>query len=322
MEINKIYNENCLETMKKLPEGFVDLTVTSPPYNLGAKHHTGNNVFEAYDEYIDDMPEEEYQKQQINTLNELYRVTKQGGSLMYNHKNRIKNGKQITPYEWLLKSDWTLKQEVVWFNGSQNFDKCRFYPMTERIYWLSKGVETNFVNLINQHDLIKDTAEGTDKEHKRAFPLKLAQRFIMCFPDAKLIFDPYMGSGTTAIAAHLEKRNWIGSEMSKEYCEIAEKRCFKKVTIFASLEINVNMTPLNNYLLVKPLPVEEKGLLITTQRDRPTKGEIIQTNDNTKLQVGDIVLFPTELGVPITLESAEYLLLRENELYAYVKKQL
>ena len=224
MEINKIYNENCLETMKKLPEGIVDLTVTSPPYNLGAKHHTGNNVFEAYDEYIDDMPEEEYQKQQINTLNELYRVTKQGGSLMYNHKNRIKNGKQITPYEWLLKSDWTLKQEVVWFNGSQNFDKCRFYPMTERIYWLSKGVETNFVNLINQHDLIKDTAEGTDKEHKRAFPLKLAQRFIMCFPDAKLIFDPYMGSGTTAIAAHLEKRNWIGSEMSKEYCEIAEKR--------------------------------------------------------------------------------------------------
>ena len=224
MEINKIYNENCLETMKKLPEGFVDLTVTSPPYNLGAKHHTGNNVFEAYDEYIDDMPEEEYQKQQINTLNELYRVTKQGGSLMYNHKNRIKNGKQITPYEWLLKTDWTLKQEVVWFNRSQNFDKCRFYPMTERIYWLSKGVETNFVNLINQHDLIKDTAEGTDKEHKRAFPLKLAQRFIMCFPDAKLIFDPYMGSGTTAIAAHLEKRNWIGSEMSKEYCEIAEKR--------------------------------------------------------------------------------------------------
>lgn len=81
------------------------------------------------------------------------------------------------------------------------------------------------------------------------------------------------------------------------------------------------MTPLNNYLLVKPLPVEEKGLLITTQRDRPTKGEIIQTNDNTKLQVGDIVLFPTELGVPITLDTTEYLLLRENELYAFTKSK-
>ena len=86
-------------------------------------------------------------------------------------------------------------------HGSQNFDKCRFYPMTERIYWLSKGTNTNFTNAINQHDLIKDTAEGTDKEHKRAFPVKLAQRFIICFPDAELIFDPYMGSGTTTIAA-------------------------------------------------------------------------------------------------------------------------
>ncbi len=224
MKVNKIYNEDCLETMSRMNDNFIDLTVTSPPYNLGVKHHTGNKVFEAYDEYIDDMPEDEYQQQQINVLNEIYRATTQGGSIMYNHKNRIKNGKQITPYEWLLKTKWTLKQEVVWFNRSQNFDKCRFYPMTERIYWLSKGTNTNFTNAINQHDLIKDTAEGTDKEHKRAFPVKLARRFIICFPDAELIFDPYMGSGTTAIAAIGEKRNWIGSELSKEYCEIAEKR--------------------------------------------------------------------------------------------------
>tara|TARA_R110000868_G_C10661230_1_gene745850 strand:+ start:53 stop:760 length:708 start_codon:yes stop_codon:yes gene_type:complete len=224
MEVNKIYNENCLETMAKMADNFIDLTVTSPPYNLGAKHHTGNNVFEAYDEYIDDIPEEEYQQQQIKVLNEIYRITKQGGSLMYNHKNRIKNGKQITPYEWLLKTDWTLKQEVVWFNRSQNFDKCRFYPMTERIYWLSKGTDTSFVNTINQHDLIKDTAEGTDKEHKRAFPIKLAQRFIMCFPDAELIFDPYIGSGTTAIAAIRENRKYLGAELSKKYYELANKR--------------------------------------------------------------------------------------------------
>ena len=235
IEINKIYNENCLETMAKMPDNFIDLTITSPPYNLGVKHHTGNKVFEAYDEYIDDMPEDEYQQQQINVLNEIYRVTKQGGSIMYNHKNRIKNGKQITPYEWLLKTEWTLKQEVVWFNRSQNFDKCRFYPMTERIYWLSKGTNTNFTNAINQHDLIKDTAEGTDKEHKRAFPVKLARRFIVCFPDAELIFDPYMGSGTTAIAAIREKRNFIGSEISDDYVKIAEERLdpfLRQLTLF------------------------------------------------------------------------------------------
>ena len=224
MELNKIYCESNLETMARMPDNFIDLTVTSPPYNLGEKHHTGNNKFKAYDEYIDDMSEPEYQQQQINVLNEIYRATKQGGSVMYNHKNRIRNGKQISPYEWLLKTDWTIKQEIVWYNRSQNFDKCRFYPMTERIYWLSKGIETDFYNEIGFSDLISDLASGTDKEHKRAFPIILAQRFISCFKKAEIIFDPYMGSGTTAIAAIKEKRNYIGSEISSEYVELANKR--------------------------------------------------------------------------------------------------
>ena len=223
-DVNVIHNLNCLELLSKIKDNTIDLTITSPPYNLGEKHHTGNKVFNAYDEYIDNMPEDKYQSEQIKVLNEIYRATKEGGSIMYNHKNRIKDGKQISPYEWLLKTDWTLKQEIVWFNGSQNFDKCRFYPMTERIYWLSKGTSTNFTNVINQHDLIKDTAEGTDKEHKRAFPVKLAQRFILCFPNAEVIFDPYTGTGTTAIASIREKRKFIGTELSSRYCQLANKR--------------------------------------------------------------------------------------------------
>jgi modification methylase len=224
MELNKIYNESNLDTMAKMPNNFIDLTITSPPYNLGKKHHTGNKKFDAYDEYIDDLPEDEYQAKQIKMLNELYRVTKEGGSVMYNHKNRIRKGIQITPYKWLLKTNWTLKQEVVWFNGSQNFDKCRFYPMTERIYWLSKGINTDFVNEINQHDLVNDTAEGTDKEHKRAFPLKLARRLILCFPNSKIIYDPYMGSGTTAEASLYEDKSYLGSETSKKYVKKSETR--------------------------------------------------------------------------------------------------
>lgn len=222
--VNKIYNEPCLETLSKMDCDFIDLTVTSPPYNLGEKHHTGSNSFNAYDEYKDDLPEDVYQSNQIEVLNEIFRVTKAGGSLMYNHKNRIRDGKQISPYEWIYKTNWTIKQELVWFNGSQNFDKCRFYPMTERIYWLSKGTETNFINTINQHDYIRIIPEGTDKEHKRSFPIKLARSLIVCFPNAKIIFDPYMGSGSTAIAAYKENRYYIGCEISKSYCAIAEKR--------------------------------------------------------------------------------------------------
>lgn len=224
IEINKIYNESNLDTMAKMPDCYIDLTITSPPYNLGETHHTGNNRFKAYDEYIDDMPENEYQQSQIHFLNEIYRCTKQGGSLMYNHKNRIRNGLSIIPYEWIFKTKWIIKQEIVWFNRSQNFDKCRFYPMTERIYWLSKGIDTNFTNTINQHDIIKIPPTGTKDEHKRAFPVNLIQKLILCFPNAELIFDPYMGTGTTAIAAVREKRNYIGSEISKKYYDLSIKR--------------------------------------------------------------------------------------------------
>jgi site-specific DNA-methyltransferase (adenine-specific) len=224
MEINKIYNEPCLDTIRNMTDDFIHLTITSPPYNLGEKHHTRDNVFNSYDTYNDNLDENIYQEEQIKVLNEIYRATKEGGSLMYNHKNRIKNGLQITPYEWLLKTKWTIKQELVWQNGTPNMDKCRFYPSTERIYWLSKGIKTTFFNTTSSNDLIKDMPVGTSGEHKRAFPLKLAQRFIICFPDSEIIYDPYMGSGTTAIACIKEKRNYIGSEISKDYCELANIR--------------------------------------------------------------------------------------------------
>ncbi len=222
--LNHIYNENCLQTMVKMADNFVDLTVTSPPYNLGNTHHTDKNRFTAYDVHDDAMPETAYQNNQIDVLQELYRVTKPTGSLMYNHKNRIKNGSQITPYEWLLKTSWNIKQELVWFNGTPNMDNIRFYPMTERIYWLTKTTETGFENKGRWHDLISLVGEGTDGKHKRSFPLRLAQLLISGFDSAQIIYDPYMGSGTTAVAAHKLGRDYIGSEISQEYVDLANKR--------------------------------------------------------------------------------------------------
>ena len=146
MENIKLLHGDCLQIMKEMPEGSVDLIITSPPYNLGKTHHTGNNRFKSYSEYNDDKPEELYQKWQIEVLQECFRILKPSGSMFYNHKNRIRKGVQITPYEWLLKTNFIIKQEVVWQNGSQNFDKIRFYPMTERVYWLAKRSDTKMYN--------------------------------------------------------------------------------------------------------------------------------------------------------------------------------
>jgi modification methylase len=172
---------DCLEVMRTLPDECVDLIITSPPYNLGKTHHTGNNKFKSYSEYNDDMPEPLYQQWQIEVLAECFRILKPTGSLFYNHKNRIKNGVQTTPYEWLLKTDFVIKQEIVWQNGSQNFDKIRFYPMTERVYWLAKSPRTKMHNAINHHDFFT-RAEwqpvGTKGEHKRAYPIKMCEDII------------------------------------------------------------------------------------------------------------------------------------------------
>jgi modification methylase len=173
------------------------------------------------------MPEELYQQWQVEVLNECYRVLKPDGSMFYNHKNRIKNGIQITPYEWLLKSNFIIKQEIVWQNGSQNFDKIRFYPMTERVYWLAKDRKTKMFNAINHHDIFKADEwkpVRTKGTHKRAFPEEMCLDIISCFPAADVVLDPFVGSGTTALAAMKSGKNYIGFDISKEYCEIARKR--------------------------------------------------------------------------------------------------
>jgi modification methylase len=218
---------DCLEVMRTLPDECVDLIITSPPYNLGKTHHTGNNTFKSYSEYNDDMPEALYQQWQIEVLQECFRILKPSGSLFYNHKNRIKNGVQITPYEWLLKTDFVIKQEIVWQNGSQNFDKIRFYPMTERVYWLAKSANTKLHNAINHHDFFT-RAEwqpvGTKGAHKRAYPVKMCSDIIACFESAETVFYPFMGSGTTGVAAVESNRNFIGIELDETYFKIAQDR--------------------------------------------------------------------------------------------------
>lgn len=227
MQYNTIINIDCLEGLKSLDDESVDLIITSPPYNLGKSHHTGNNRFKAYTDYNDDMPEELYQKWQTEILNECYRVLKKNGSMWYNHKNRIKNGQQIEPYRWLYNTPFIIKQEIVWQNGSQNFDKCRIYPMTERVYWLTKDKSTKLFNAINHHDVFT-RAEWqpvkTKGNFKRAYPEQMVEDIISCFPDSNVILDPFSGSGTTCCVAKRMGKKYIGFELSAEYCNIASER--------------------------------------------------------------------------------------------------
>ena len=182
MKLNQIYNLDCLDGLKKIKDEFVDLIITSPPYNLGNTHHTGTKRHKAYE---DNLSEEDYQNWQLKVLEECFRVLKKDGSMLYQHKNRIKKGVQISPYEWIFRSNFFVKQEIVWINRSQNFDKIRFYPFTERVYWLAKSPNTKLVNTINKYDVF-DWNEwkpvGTKGNHTRAFPEQFVSDMLAFFP--------------------------------------------------------------------------------------------------------------------------------------------
>lgn len=221
-----IYHGDCRDILPHLEP--VDLVITSPPYNMGNDHHTGNT---RHHPYKDDLPEEQYQKEQIFILDKLYQTSKPLASLFYNHKNRIKDGLMISPYEWLFKTNWIRKQEIAWFQRSQNFDKCRFYPMTERIFWLSKEKKTSFYNTINKHDDWHIEPEGITGYHPRSFPIEIPKNIICCFPAGETILDPFMGSGTTLRAAKDLGRKAIGIEIEEKYCAIAVERLRQGVLI-------------------------------------------------------------------------------------------
>lgn len=236
-----IIQGDCLETLKTFPDELVDLIITSPPYNIGNDHHTGSKRTQAY---FDDIPESKYQAQQVKMLTELYRILKTTGSLFYNHKNRIRDGLTISPYQWIFKTKFLLKQEIVWVNGSQNLDKIRFYPFSERVYWLAKNQKTILQNNLNLTDVVSNKrwpAQGTNKKHARTYPIRFPRDIITMFPDAKLILDPYCGSGTTCLAAKELGRHYIGIELDQNYAKYARQRIegYQPLTTYCQPQIAI-----------------------------------------------------------------------------------
>lgn len=228
MELNKIYNEDCLQTMKRMPDGFVDCIVMSPPYNKGNKKVGKNQTWYAYDiaydSYKDCLPNEEYLKWQKEVLRESMRVLKEGGSIFYNHKPIYKDGFVKLPLE--IVADFPVKQVIIWDRGSSpDVNVNKFYPTTEWIIWIGKGkTKFNGANFSNYKEVWRINFDPNN-EHPAPFPLEIPQRCILATTqEGDLVYDPFMGSGTTAVACKMLKRNYIGSEISAEYCKLAEDR--------------------------------------------------------------------------------------------------
>lgn len=230
--VNKIIQGDTLKILKTIDSDVVDVGVTSPPYNKKEKNKGWLVKNVKYNSISDNKDEESYQKEQVAILNEIYRVTKPGGSFFYNHKTRWEYGLMIHPMEWLLNTQWSVRQEIIWDRMiAANIRGWRFWQVDERIYWLYKPIDDNKIGkeIPSKHALLTSIWRFSPERangHPAPFPLILPARIIFSVLDGKkgLVLDPYSGSGTTMVAAKLLGCDFLGIDISKEYNQKAYKR--------------------------------------------------------------------------------------------------
>jgi DNA modification methylase len=228
IELNKIYNESNLETMAKMPDKSIDYVLTSPPYNVGDNKMFGKETAK-YEGYTDKL--QDYFENQKKLIDELLRVTKK--HVIYNVQMLGNNKIDFLNLLGCFKDK--IKDIIIWkkngiphieqgiFNSSFEFiiifsndrpEKKKFYDAN-----FKRGSQNNVFEILNKH------SNPFAKEHKAIMPLDIPRYFMINFgKENDIWYDPYMGTGTTAVSAIEEKRNFIGSEVSKEYTDLANKR--------------------------------------------------------------------------------------------------
>jgi len=257
LEINKCYNENCLDTMSKMPNNYIDLIVTSPPYDNLRTYNGYSFNFEAL-------------------AKELFRVTKQGGVIVWVVGDAtIKGSETGTSFRQALffkDIGFNLHDTMIYYKNCLPKNHNRYEQDFEYMFVFSKGKPKTFNPIkipcsfpeketSRQNSYFSETNEinrsarsgkkrnpvGLEKikgniwriatgaghstldkiafQHPAIFPEQLANDHIISWSnEGDLVYDPFMGSGTTAKMSIINKRNWIGSEIAEEYCKIIERR--------------------------------------------------------------------------------------------------
>lgn len=256
-ESNRItlFNGNCLDLIKKLPDESVDLVVTSPPYCMG----------KAYEDPHDDI--NTFKQQHVSIFDDLYRILKPGGSICWQVGYHVSD-KCVIPLDYVVYDIFTtesskreypfiLRNRIIWAFGHGLNSTTRFSGRHEMILWFTKG-EQRIFNLddvrVPQKYPGKRSYRGPHKgelsgnpigknpsdvweipnvkanhiektDHPCQFPVAIPQRLIRSLAPADgLILDPFMGSGTTGVSAVIEGRRFVGAEIQKDYYNIAINR--------------------------------------------------------------------------------------------------
>lgn len=257
MQFDTIYNEDCFATMKRMPNGLCDIILTSPFYNTNKKQ--GKSViigkqkagysYVRYDSVIDNMTDDEYSDFTECLFNEFGRTLKPTGVVLYNisYGSENRDGMFKAIYHIIANTPFTIADVIVWKKKSAFPNSCspnKLTRITEFVFvFCMKGSELSFyankpVTSIRPtgqkaYGNVFNFIEAANNDevcpiHKATYSTELCVKLLEIYAKPhSLVYDPFMGTGTTAVACKRLGHNYIGSDISPQYCAWAESRLSK-----------------------------------------------------------------------------------------------
>jgi site-specific DNA-methyltransferase (adenine-specific) len=237
IELNKIYNEDCLETLKKIDDKSIDLVITSPPYNMNLRIRNGlycsrqivKEFSSKYEGFDDNLPIDDFYNLHLNVLKELLRTS---SIIFYNIQ--IVTGSKRAFFKIIGELADYLKDIIIWDKGYAQ--PAMAHNVLNRRTEMILVFDSN--NAISRQFKTANFSRGTLDDiwqikrgkkvvnsHSAVFPSELVKTIIENFSNkGDLVYDPFMGTGTTAIVARELNRNFIGSELTGKYFDIINQR--------------------------------------------------------------------------------------------------
>lgn len=261
---NQIFNEDCLITMNRMPDNFIDLVLTSPPYDNLRKYGGDKTYHQRLNDKGFSFPFEDIAEQLIRTL-------KPGGVIMWNVADQTmkgsRTGNSMRQALYFMDLGLNLWDHLIWYKTGTPFpSKYRYRNVWENMFILSKGKPNTFNPILKRNktagavrysrrfrnhngefiegmngvaikefgfdDNVWHISNGANKsyknkllvEHPAVMPEEIVRRHIQSWTNEnEIVYDPFLGSGTTTRIAQEMNRKWIGSEIYKPYYDITKK---------------------------------------------------------------------------------------------------
>jgi site-specific DNA-methyltransferase (adenine-specific) len=246
IDLNTFYCEDCKITMNKMKNNVVDLILTSPPYNMTKRKGGYADKEKRYDQYNDWKTEKEYNEWTVDLFKKFDDILNKNGVILYNFSYSIEN--PSLPYTMISsiinETNFTVADTIIWKKNTAIPHPASYNRLNRIVEFIFVIVRKNEIKTFNcyknvtkispkgqkYYEVIDNfiTAKNNDKStdlNKATYSTELCEKLLKIYSKKNdLIYDPFMGTGTTGLACKLLDRNFIGSEISKKQVEYSLER--------------------------------------------------------------------------------------------------